>query len=144
MHSEPRSRLVLVLVVALGALAPGCVAQPPEGDDPPGEIPPPPYDSFDARPCPEDSVLTWENFGQPFIANWCTSCHASTVPEENRVGAPLGVDFDDLDGVRQHAVGIWQRSADQNNTMPPAGVAPDLERAQLGEWLACGARSRTD
>ena len=138
--------MILLAAALLGALGSACIEDPPEdtGDETPEEIPPPPYTSFAKRPCPTDSVLTWENFGQPFIANWCTACHASAVPEDNRVGAPATVNFDDLDGVREHAERIWARSGDDNNTMPPAGVPPALERAQLGEWLACGAPSRAD
>jgi hypothetical protein len=130
-----------VLVAVAWFAAVGCEGDPAPADE---EIPPPPYASFDARPCPNDSVLTWENFGQPFMRNWCTSCHADAVAEEGRAGAPLSINFDDLDGVRDHAARIWARGGDQNNTMPPAGVPPELERAQLGEWLACGARSRDD
>ena len=131
--------LVALLVGAGAALA--C-----EGpvDEAPEDIPPPPYESFDERPCPTDSALTWENFGQPFMRNWCTACHAESLDEPARGGAPAGIDFNDLDGVRTHAARIWARSADANNTMPPAGVPPEAERAQLGEWLACGAPSRTD
>jgi hypothetical protein len=135
--------LLLVLLALTGAL--GCPEPPPvdDGDDA-SEIAPPPYDSLEARPCPPDSALTWENFGQPYVTSWCTSCHSSALDEDHRAQAPADVNFDDLDAVRAFAPQIWARSGDQNNTMPPAGVAPAVERAQLGEWLACGARQRDD
>lgn len=131
-------------LLALLALTLGACPEAPPVDAAPVEIAPPPYDSLAARPCPSDSVLTWENFGQPYVTSWCTSCHSSALDEEHRAQAPLDINFDDLDGVRAHAERVWARSGDQNNTMPPAGVAPGIERAQLGEWLACGAKSRDD
>jgi hypothetical protein len=141
-----RNLALLFVGASMCAWAAACPAAdtPPVDDDADVEIAPPPYDSLAGRPCPPDSALTWENFGQPYMLSWCTSCHSSALDEEHRALAPLDVNFDDLDGVRAQAEQIWNRSGDQNNTMPPAGVAPALERAQLGEWLACGAPSRND
>ena len=131
--------------MTLAAACPAPEPPPPVGDeDDDIEIAPPPYDSLADRPCPTDSALTWENFGQPYVISWCTACHSSSLDEVHRAAAPPDVNFDDLDGVRAQAEQIWNRSGDQNNTMPPAGIAPALERAQLGEWLACGAPSRED
>lgn len=144
------SRLMFVmmtsLAVALALAACPAPETPPAGDDDDEdvEIAPPPYDSLAERPCPPDSALTWENFGQPYMVSWCTACHSSALDEAHRAFAPVDVNFDDLDGVRAQAEAIWNRSGDQNNTMPPAGVAPAIEREQLGEWLACGAPSRDD
>jgi hypothetical protein len=136
-------RLVMLAALAVFDVA-SCrpVAEGQRDDD--ETIPPPPYASFDERPCPSDSVLTWENFGEPFMRSWCTGCHSSSQPVDRRLGAPVEINFDDLDGVREHASRVWSRSADQNNTMPPAGLPPEDERNDLGEWLACGARSRND
>jgi hypothetical protein len=95
--------------------------------------------SLDERPCPDDSALSSENFGGPFLLTHCTGCHHSSLGEAERAGAPVGVDFDSLDDVRARADRIWARAADHNTSMPPAGgPAPD-ERVRLGEWLACGA-----
>src|SRR5687767_14853394 len=49
--------------------------------------------------CPDGSTLTWESFGQEFMATYCTECHASTLMGAERQGAPLYHDFDTLDGV---------------------------------------------
>lgn len=138
-----RSPALLVAALALTCASAACPASDAPPDEP-TEIAPPPYESFAERPCPPDSALTWENFGQPYMLSWCTSCHSSALDEAHRAEAPVGIDFDDLDGVRAQAERIWARSGDQNNTMPPAGTAPALEREQLGEWLACGAPSRDD
>ena len=102
------------------------------------------YPSLDERPCPEDSILTAENFGAPFMLTHCTGCHHVALKEGERAGAPLGVDFESLTKVRAQAAQIWARAADQNATMPPVGPPPEAERAQLGEWLACGAPTSAD
>jgi hypothetical protein len=108
------------------------------GDDPTtGE--PASYPSLDERPCPEDSVLTIENFGGPFMLGYCTGCHHSSLEGTDRAGAPEGMDFDSIALVRTFAADIWARAGDQNATMPPLGAPPQEERTRLGEWLACGA-----
>lgn len=104
-----------------------------------GEVPMGPFDSFAERPCPPDSVLTHDNFGGPFMLNWCTGCHSSALEGPDRAGATVGIDFDTIEGIRDHSERIWARSGDQNATMPPAGGPPEMDRALLGEWLACGA-----
>lgn len=102
------------------------------------------FESLDERPCPEDSLLSLEGFGAPFMLTHCTGCHHSALKDGERAGAPLGVDFDTLALVRAQAARIWARAGDQNATMPPVGPPPADERAQLGEWLACGAPTRDE
>ncbi len=96
-----------------------------------------PFESFAERPCPTDNILTADNFGAPFMANWCNGCHHSSLPAGTRAGAPIGVDFDTMDGIELYAEIIWLRTADQNEGMPPAGGPSDEERRMLGQWLAC-------
>lgn len=62
------------------------------------------YPSFDERPCPEDSILTAENFGAPFMLTHCTGCHHVSLKEGERAGAPLGVDFETLTGLSREFV----------------------------------------
>jgi hypothetical protein len=103
-----------------------------------------PWGNLDERPCPDDSFLTYENFGGPFILTYCTTCHASRLPADMRQGSPVEVNFDDIDDIRSQAERIWFRAADGNSTMPPVGP-PDLDdRTRLGEWLACGAPTAAD
>ncbi|MEM9460739.1 MAG: hypothetical protein AAGF11_41630, partial [Myxococcota bacterium] len=71
-----------------------------------------PWDSLEERPCPEDSILTYENFGGPFMLNFCTGCHQSMLPADMRQDAPLEVNFDDIEDIRVWADRIWARSAD--------------------------------
>ncbi|MBL4687632.1 MAG: hypothetical protein JKY37_23755 [Nannocystaceae bacterium] len=35
-----------------------------------------PWDSLEERPCPEDSFVTYENFGWPHMLTFCTGCHS--------------------------------------------------------------------
>jgi hypothetical protein len=94
--------------------------------------------------CPDDSELTYENFGQQFMEDYCTRCHSRDLEGPERMNAPEGHDFDWVDGVRFVADHIDQYAAAgpeaTNLTMPPSEPRPTLEeREMLGEWLACGA-----
>ncbi len=101
-------------------------------------------DQWDDALCPEAGTeLTYENFGEGLIFGECQTCHATTAVD--RAGAPVDVTFDDLEEIREWAPRIYERSAFENASMPPGPI--DLEadrRADLGEWLACGAPSEED
>jgi hypothetical protein len=122
--------LASVLVVACSA-----------SEDPPEAAEPGPSSG---STCPSDSMLTYENFGRQFFDDYCTRCH-STMPENgNRSGAPRGLDWDQIDIVRDYAMQIDRMAAagpDATNTgMPPRDPRPTVaQREDLGEWLACGA-----
>ena len=92
--------------------------------------------------CRSDSMLTYDNFGQPFMERYCTRCHASYLHGADRQGAPLYHDFDTLFGIVAVAdhVDEWAAAGPNasNEFMPPDGDKPTLEeREQLGTWLAC-------
>jgi uncharacterized membrane protein len=89
-------------------------------------------------PVCEASALTYDNFGGPFVLDWCRGCHSSALPDGMRQGAPLGVDFDDLDLVRGWSPEIQIRAAGPDPTMPPAAGPSLEERAMLSEWISCG------
>jgi hypothetical protein len=91
-----------------------------------------------------DSTLTYENFGAPFMASYCTNCHSSTLTGTARNGAPTGHDYDTLDGILLVAEHVDENAASgpdaTNVLMPPLDPRPsDAEREQLGAWLACEA-----
>ena len=93
--------------------------------------------------CPNDSTLTYENFGAPFMTSYCTQCHSSTLAPDQRMGAPLFHDFDTLEGIMAFTQHIDETAAAGpkaiNTLMPMYDPKPTLdERYQLGEWLACG------
>ena len=92
----------------------------------------------DEAPCPDDSELTYDNFGRAFLDSHCQRCHASDAGDRN--GAPRGFTFDTREQVLEHRERIFVRAAGDNTSMPPGPDDPPAEeRALLAEWLACGA-----
>ena len=93
--------------------------------------------------CPQTQTLTYENFGKPFMEDYCTECHDSQKRGEDRQGATSFHDFDTIYGIRA----VWEHidfttaagpTGIVNDSMPPEGPYPTLEeREQLGEWIAC-------
>jgi uncharacterized membrane protein len=97
-------------------------------------------DGSDVTSACETSYLDYENFGAPFVVNWCRGCHSSALPANMRQAAPSDVNFDDVMQVRAWQDRIAATTIGASPTMPPAGGPSDAERALLAEWLACGAR----
>jgi len=95
--------------------------------------------SIDEYPCPQEGTkLTYESFGQAYLAENCQTCHGQS--SSARKGAPSGYDFGTLDEVRDQKSRIFARAAADNVTMPPGpDDPPEAERTKLAEWLACGA-----
>ena len=92
--------------------------------------------------CPPGSSLTYANFGEPFMTNYCIDCHSSALKGAARHGAPLYHDFDTFVGVMQVAnhIDSWTAAGPDaiNEIMPEDDPRPSLEeRYQLGEWIAC-------
>ena len=112
-------------LVAIFVLVAGC------GND--TEILPPHDDTC------ETSILTYENFGEPFMLDWCRGCHAEGLPADMRQGAPSALNFDDLSTIRELAPVISINATGAAPMMPPAAGPSPEERLLLAEWLACGA-----
>ncbi len=110
-----------VLSAALAVLTFGC-----------GEV-------YEEAVCPDTGTeLTYETFGKKFLDRHCNGCHSKGA--HDRRGAPEGITFDDLEEVHEWADHIYDRSAGENDSMPPGPDDPPLEeREALAEWLACGA-----
>ncbi len=94
--------------------------------------------------CPTDSTLTYANFGENFMASYCTTCHGENATD--RHGAPRLVNFDTIEEIRDRADEIDSAAGKgpnaSNDWMPAeeSTAIPSLrEREQLAEWLACGA-----
>jgi hypothetical protein len=106
-------------------------------------------------PDPDPMTLTYDNFGKPFMEQYCISCHAADLPRSKRNGAPLYHDFDTLLGVLEVPDHIDQQAGSgpnaDNDFMPP-GRCPSVaggkldedcpqpteeERQQLSQWIAC-------
>ncbi|MEO0321315.1 MAG: hypothetical protein AAF447_00020 [Myxococcota bacterium] len=119
--------------LALLSLPLGCAAEGASPAGPRGEA-----RVYSLRACPEGSTLDWETFGEPFVRNWCTGCHGSGLEGlMARGGAPEGVNFDEQTGVLNRLELIYNRAADDNDSMPPGGGPSPDERLLLGEWIAC-------
>jgi hypothetical protein len=125
-----RTKLVSA-VLALAATA--CAGPPPV---PTGSV------------CPSDSTLTYDNFGQPFMKDYCTKCHSSELKGGARHGAPLYHDFDTYLGIMEVAnhIDSWSAAGPDsvNEIMPQNDPKPTIdERYKLGEWLACEVAKQT-
>ena len=100
------------------------------------------YQAFSERPCPVDNALEYEGFAAQFFQTYCQRCHSEAIVGMQRQGAPLGLNFDNVDSIRSLKEIIWNIAADSHTIMPPAAPVPTPdERRQLGEWLACDAPS---
>jgi hypothetical protein len=113
---------------------------PPTGNP----LPPP-----SGTTCPDDdSSITYESFGQPFMESYCLGCHSRALEGLARHGAPQSRNFDSLEDIVTIALFIDQHAAagpDSINTImpPPDHEQPTTaEREQLGQWLACEIRRR--
>ena len=83
-------------------------------------------------------MLTYDNFGSSFMTDNCTTCHSSS--SSDRRGAPVAVNFDTLDLVKNLSNNINIR-AGEGTSMPPssAPATPSgADRALLAEWIECG------
>jgi uncharacterized membrane protein len=130
------------VLAALG-FCQGCGEDDPAGEDVDRDVMPIEGLSSGAM-CPEDSDLSYANFGRQFIASYCLRCHSEKVTGSARV-APADRNFDDLAAIRDYAEAIDRQAGagpkGANRAMPPEAPVPTLEqREQLGEWLACGVR----
>jgi len=84
--------------------------------------------------CPTDSTLSYDNFGQAFFTQHCTSCHNA---------ADQSPAFDTVEKIRAEATNIDRAAGSgpkgTNTYMPESGNVPTPDREQLSQWLACGA-----
>ena len=87
-------------------------------------------------------AMSYESFAGPFFLDWCTGCHSSSLQEGQRQEAPLDVNFDTLDDIRQRRELILAFAVNTHK-MPPAGGPTDAERDLLGQWFSCGAPAET-
>lgn len=83
--------------------------------------------------CPDNSTLTYETFGQAFMAANCVSCHAGAESPNLTTQAAIQQNADLID--RLAAAGPKAT----NTLMPESTSVATDERTKLGEWLACGA-----
>ncbi len=100
--------------------------------------------------CPSDNTLTYDDFGAPFMHDFCIRCHATNLSGNDRHGAPVVYNFDTEQGIRFFPDKIDEYAAAGpnaiNRIMPNDVVAvpTDDQRRQLGQWLACLVAGRGD
>src|SRR5688500_439205 len=73
--------------------------------------------------CPQESTLTFANFGEAFMEDYCLRCHSSSVVGVDREGAPSDHNFDTLAEIRTFHEHIDQMAGSgpeaTNDQMPP-------------------------
>ena len=83
----------------------------------------------------EERLVNWENFGAGFFAGYCRTCHSAGTPD--RLGAPVGVDFDTEADVYTHRAAIRRTTLD-DATRPMGGGVQTAELEALDVFLECG------
>jgi uncharacterized membrane protein len=86
--------------------------------------------------CDPTFPVSWDNFGEGFIATNCNGCHASGTRDRN--GAPESVTFDTEYQAMTQADDILRTVVD-SETMPPAGGVIEEDLLLLDLWLGCFA-----
>lgn len=90
--------------------------------------------------CPTGTHLTYENFGEAFMLNYCTGCHSQNLAAEQRAGAPVRVNLDTIADIARWRMMIRVVASDSRTArMPPKMKISNEERKTLREWLDCGA-----
>jgi len=96
----------------------------------------------------ECGELTYQNFGARFFAQYCLSCHNEQLSTDlARSDAPLGIDFNRLDGIRRYLSRIRLRAGELGDMPPrllPVAQPSPEERILLIQWLDCGAPNEAD
>jgi len=82
--------------------------------------------------------LTYANFGQAFVAQYCLKCHgAAKTGWWARNGAPAAVNFDKAEDIAKKKGDIIKMVVDKKS-MPPTDPYPAAdERAKVKTWLEC-------
>ena len=80
---------------------------------------------------------TYTTYARGFFTMWCTRCHSTTATD--RMGAPIGYDWDDETAVRAHLAEI-RTAVGVQNFMPFTPPNPSCdERKRLVRWIDAAA-----
>jgi hypothetical protein len=95
--------------------------------------------------CPDNSTLTYDNFGMKFFSDYCLRCHSEKLTGDARMMAPPDHNFDKLSDIDLLSPHIDEMAGSgpkaTNVTMPPSDPKPTMEeRQKLSEWIACGVK----
>ncbi|MFT3697306.1 MAG: hypothetical protein QM831_29455 [Kofleriaceae bacterium] len=75
-----------------------------------------------------DSTLTYDNFGESFVSEYCSSCHAGKQRPDLSSQSGIQANVDDI-----------LNEAVYTSDMPDGGSLTNEQRITLGQWLECGA-----
>lgn len=89
--------------------------------------------------CPSGTNLTWDNFAEQYVRRYCSGCHAASLVDDERSGAPAEIVFDTHEDALSLRIEMIRYASANNAPMPPGIKVPDDERALIREWLKCGA-----
>ena len=85
----------------------------------------------------ESDIVTYQSVAEPFMQNYCTSCHSSHLEGAKRYGAPDTVDLDTYSSAKQWSERSFFRVNLQND-MPPGGGVSQAEKDRFMQWALCG------
>jgi uncharacterized membrane protein len=87
------------------------------------------------------SSLSYDNFGEAFVAEYCLYCHSASLTGAARGGATPGQNFDTLADIQTHQARMRDLVARELMPYPPtASRFPTHERrTKFVHWLDCGA-----
>jgi hypothetical protein len=103
-----------------------------------------PTPALSSTECPDGTVWTYDNMGEAYLLNYCTSCHAAALTDDARHGSPVGVDFDTPEAVQVWRANIIETVSAKKPTMPPSLHVPAKESKKFLSWLNCGAPTGSD
>ena len=95
-----------------------------------------PVDTGSYSVCDPTFPVSWDNFGEGFMATNCDGCHASGTRDRN--DAPEEITFDTEYQVMTQAGDILSAVID-SASMPPAGGVLEEDLILLEKWLGCFA-----
>src|SRR5687768_5264154 len=65
----------------------------------------------------------------------CTECHSTENVDDERNGAPLGINFDDITSAREHAAHAAEEVEEGHMPPPGSGLSiTDEQREQIVRW----------
>lgn len=132
------SAVCFTALTMLGSIAGGCLS-------PNNPLPDALLSAGESADCDE---LTWENFAQQFFVDYCLRCHSETlVSDLARTDAPVGINYDTIEGVREFKKRIRLRAGELGDMPPRLLAVPrpnEEERVRLIQWIDCGTLTDAD
>jgi len=101
--------------------------------------------SFLQDECPEGTLLTYENFGEAMMLEYCSTCHSRSRYEDERAGAPIAIQLDSAQDMATWRTRMIETlKVDAELPMPPSEHIVAADKQMLLEWLECGAPAESN